>query len=149
MSVIKNTLTLCVCLLLFGCGKQTVKPSTVQKPPMPTAVLKNTTILPLWLEDHRLVNYISAIGSSAVQKIGGEQAQYNVAMAEARINLSNEYKKYLQALNVRNKIATTRQSNDDIKQRVEMLLFENAIVQEEWQHPETGRIYLWLIIPKH
>jgi hypothetical protein len=156
MFTMKGTLVLLTCFLLFACGGQTVKPKPAQKPPQPAAEKgsisteqKSTTILPIWVEDHRLVNYISAIGSSGLQALGGEQAQYNAAMQEARKNLSIEFKKHLYALEVRNKNIPTAEYEDEINQRVEMLLLENAIVQEEWKHPETGRIYLWLIIPEN
>lgn len=156
MLAIKDTLVLLICFLLFACGEQTVKPKPVQKPPQPVtekapipAEQESTTILPIWVEDHRLVNYISAIGSSDLQSFGGEQAQYNAAMQEARKNLSIEFKKHLYALEAHDTNTPAAEYEDEINQRVEMLLLENAIVQEEWKHPETGRVYLWLIMPEN
>lgn len=155
MLVFKESLILFVCFLLLACGKQTIKQVPINNTPQPVAkkqavktLQKNTVILPIWVEDHRLVNYISAIGTAELQQ-WGEQVQYNAAMQDARRNLSIQFKKHHEALQALKIKAMTPQSEYEIDQSIETLLLENAIVQEEWQHPETGRIYLWLIIPDH
>lgn len=173
MLVLKESLILFVCFLPLACGKQTVKQAPINNMPQPVVKKqtvkqapinntlqpvvkkqaiktqqKNTAILPIWVEDHRLVNYISAIGTAEPQE-WGEQAQYNVAMQDARHNLSIEFKKHHEALQALKIKAMTPQSEVEIDQSIETLLLENAIVQEEWKHPETGRIYLWMIIPDH
>ncbi len=155
MLVLKESLILFVCFLLLACGKQTVKQPPINNAPQPVVKKqsikiqqKSTVILPIWVEDHRLVNYISAIGTAELQE-WGEQAQYNVAMKNARHNLSIEFKKHheaLQALKIKSMI---QQPEVEIDQSIETLLLENAIVQEEWKHPKTGRLYLWMIIPDH
>lgn len=150
MFLIKETLVLCTCLVLLACGENTVKeppqPNTKAFAPIKT---ENNTVLPFWVEDHRLANYLSVIGSSDIQKIGGEQAQYNVAMQKARDKLRIEFQKNRDDFNAVKRKNSNYQSQDEINESIETLMLENAIVQAEWTHPETGRIYLWLIIPDH
>ena len=155
MLILKESLILFVCFLLLACGKQTVKQVPINNTPQPVAKKQavkaqpeNTIILPIWVEDHRLVNYISAIGTAELHQ-WGEQVQYNAAMQDARRNLSIEFKKHNEALHALKVKSMSPQSEYEIDQSIETLLLENAIVQEEWKNPETGRIYLWLIIPDH
>lgn len=155
MLVLKGSLIFFVCFLLLACGKQTVKQVSIDNTTQP--IVKNqaeksqhesTVTFPIWVEDHRLVNYISVIGTAERQE-WGEQAQYNAAMLDARHNLSIEFKKHREALRALKIKSMPPQSEYNFDQSIETLLLENAIVQEEWKHPGTGRIYLWLIIPDH
>jgi len=106
-------------------------------------------ISPIWVEDPRLVSHIAVSGSAEPARWGGEQAQYNMAMQAARVNLQTEFKKHRDALQkIKNNIPGEH-SNTEIDQRINQLLLENAVVRAEWRHPSSGKLYLWLVIPNN
>jgi len=116
---------------------------------MPTDAAHHDIVPPIWVEDPRLLNHIAVSGSAVPAQWGGEQAQYNAAMQDARANLQTEFKKHRTALQkIKNNIPGEH-SNTEIDQRINQLLLENAIVQSEWKHPANGTLYLWLVIPNN
>ena len=152
MSFIQITRLTALSLLLIACADKTIKTvpikppvlevkTSVTPPKIKLSAAKNITILPIWVEDHRLVNYISAIGTSKVKRFGGDQAQYNAAMQHARRNLSIAFKQYQTSLSEKSP------EIDNQKTNVSTLMFKNVIVKEEWKHPKTGQLYLWVVIP--
>lgn len=153
MQIITRISLLLVSVLLFSCATQEPKPEAEMQPPaqalQQSADLATTNVPdhPLWLDDPRLANHIAVIGSSAVKKWGGEQAQYMQAMENAQANLSIEFKKHqaaILALKHKNQQAT---SDTELSDSINELLFENAIIKEEWLDQETGYLYLWLVLP--
>ena len=151
MFIIKAAVVLLTCLPLLSFADQQladkVTPVPIIKETAIAAEPENRLIPPIWIDDPRLVNYITAVGSSGLQKWGGEQAQYIAAMQDAQLNLSIAFKKYQNALEHLKRKESVDQPENDIEQNIKIFLLENAIVQEEWKHPETERLYLWLIIP--
>ena len=149
----KTTLLLCL-LLLQSCDSSPVKresenastPAVSQSTKSDLATKKNH---PLWLDNPALEGHIVAIGSSGLQKWGGEQAQYLSAMDDAQIELSLEFKKHQKALLELKKKKTAQAEDEDIDQKIKTLLLHDAIVKEEWKDPKTSRLYLWLVLPEH
>ena len=141
----KTASVLFACLPLTAYGGQNTTPAVESI--YTTEESQYIVIPPIWVEDPRLIKHISAIGSSEIKQWGGELAQYNAAMQEARSKLKIEFKKHRDALEKLKTMNTSLESEEEIDQRIQTLLLENAIVQEEWRHPKSGRLYLWLVIP--
>lgn len=121
--------------LILACASETVKqentkPLAAQEVNASDLMLAQGTLnKPGWVDKPELFNHLAAVGSSAIKNVGGDQAQYLAAMEQAQARLNILFKK--------------QPGNAERE-----LPLHKAIVKDEWRHPETGRLYLWLILPK-
>ena len=154
MFPVKNTALLLSLLLLQSCSSSPVKkePENISTPAVTQTTKPEPAVKkdhPLWLDNPALEGHIVAIGSSGLQKWGGEQAQYLSAMDNAQMELSIEFKKHQKALLALKKKKNAQAEDEDIDQKIKTLLLHDAIVKEEWKDPKTSRLYLWLVLPEH
>lgn len=108
---------------------------------------------PAWVVNPEKSGYLSVVGSAPPQDWGGYQAQYRVAMMKARQELAQMARVQVESTALfsveersgevgrTSDIETRLRSNTDIN-------LDEARVIEEWVDPQTGELYLWLVIPK-
>ena len=141
------TLVISSCLLL-SCGKLNIKPETSHQLKVKENIAEVVRVdYPLWIDDPRLVNHIGATGSAEIEKFRSKQLQFWSAMKNAQVNLNLAYMKQQQTLMLNKKKTISLANEGKIDLSAKELLFHNAIVNDEWTDPETGKFYLWLVLP--
>lgn len=139
-------------LITTGCGPsaQKIKKNTAEANPV---IKAKTSIYPHWVENPALKGYLSVVGSARVQKSGNPAAQHRVAMLTARAELSRVYNSHVE--NTSDSSTTTSSSGtyqhtDSSSSRVRSssaLQLSDAVVLEQWTHPDTKELFIWLALP--
>lgn len=108
---------------------------------------------PYWVEDPSLKGHIGVVGSAIKQDWGGKQAQHRVAIAKARSELAKAFQTHIDSVNRltitdRGGQASTEFSQDTTARSKQALRLHDATVLEEWTDPDTGELFIWLVLPK-
>ncbi len=112
-----------------------------------------TKAYPPWVLNPDHPGHIGVVGSAPKQDMGGNEAQYRVAMLKARQELAQMIRVHV-ATTSRTKIEdrggqVTRDLDMQTQLRsIESLSLERARVINEWRDPETGELYLFLVTPR-
>lgn len=150
---LKATLYFLAGIILLASSGELIR-SASAKPAFDYSLKKHTTKkeeprvdIPLWVDDPRFVHHIGAVGTAPKQKFSGEEAQTWVAIEDAQVNLNLNYLKQQRELMLKHEklLPLEHESNMDLS--VRKLLLHNAIVRDEWIDPQTGTLYLWLVLP--
>ncbi len=128
--------------ILSACNNSGVKSSAGDDQVMP----------PDWFYNPGNNQYLGVTGAAPVQDFGGIDAQRRVALIRARAELGRIAKVHVDS---ENNINTTVNSNGVVKSSnsyikltsAEVLDLIDAEIKEEWIHPKTGELYIWLVLP--
>jgi hypothetical protein len=130
---------LLLALLLAGCNTNpSTRDSSVQ--------------LPAWYEDPSYPGYIGVTASAPPQSIGGLEGQRRAALLIARAEMARMQSVQMQSLSLSSTTTTSAGvtfSNEDFRRAgsTQILQLNNVEVMDEWIHPETGELFLWLVYP--
>lgn len=118
----------------------------------PRVVAVATSSAPAWLQEPDKPGYLGVVGAAAQQEWGGRDAQYRIALMKARQALAQIVQtRVSSSLQI-----STEQSGGRVNRDVDAELRLNSDVQlqldaarviEEWNDPQTGTLYLWLVTP--
>ncbi len=116
------------------------------------AIQESRVELPFWYENPSYPGYIGVTASAMPQKIGGIEGQRRAALLMARAEMAKM--KNVQVQSLSETVTTTtnsgvRFSNEDYRRigSTQALQLYNVVVKDEWIHPETGELFLWLVYP--
>lgn len=132
----------CALLATVSCTHATDRPETVAATPVP----------PGWIQNPDKPGYLSVVGSAKRQEWGGRDAQYRVAQMKARQALAQivqtRVSSSLQMSTEQSGGRITRDVDAELRlsSSVELQL-DSARVIEEWNDPQTGTLYIWLVTP--
>lgn len=106
--------------------------------------------LPNWFHDPDIPGYIGISATAAPQSFGGIEAQQRVAESKARAELGRMARVQVQS---RNLVRKSDQEGVDMQtasrlSSAEMLDLSRMEVREQWLHPTTGDLYIWVLVPK-
>lgn len=126
-------------ILISGCNSATV-PNQSQ------------VALPKWIDNPEYPGYVGITASAQPQRMGGIEAQRRVAHMLARAEMARVRSTSVQS---KSRIETTvsntgvKISSDDFRRAstAQALQLNDVKVIEEWTHPETGELFLWLAYP--
>jgi hypothetical protein len=108
---------------------------------------------PAWVLNPEKPGYQSVTGSAPPQDWGGRSAQYRVAEMVARKELAQMVRVQIESTSLSQEELRAGKFSRDVntetrlKSRVELSL-ESARVIEEWTDPQTGVLYIWMIVSK-
>ena len=130
-------------ILVTGCKTSAV----VDEPALETNIA-----LPDWVDNPEYPGYVGITTSAQPQQMGGIEAQRRVAEMLARAEISRIKSSSVQS---RSTIVTTSSnagvniSSDDLRRvsSAQALRLNDVKIIEEWTHPETGELYMWLAYP--
>ena len=130
-----------ISVLLFGCVTAGSKLESSRP----------ETKLPAWVLNPDKPGYESVIGSAAKQDWGGRAAQYRVAMMKARQELAQRIRVRVESSNEYQIAERAAKVSSEANMQVRLqssvdLSLENARVNEEWTDPQSGDLYIWLIV---
>lgn len=108
--------------------------------------------LPKWIDNPEYPGYVGITASAQPQQMGGIEAQRRVAHMLARAELARVRSTAVQS---KSRIETTSSnsgvtiSSDDFRRAstAQALQLNDVKVIEEWTHPETGELFIWLAYP--
>ena len=105
---------------------------------------------PDWFYNPDLPGYIGVSTTATPQSFGGIEAQQRVAESKARAELGRMARVQVQS---RNLIRKSDQEGVDMQtasrlSSAEMLDLSRMEVREQWLHPTTGDLYIWVLVPK-
>ncbi len=113
---------------------------------------KTDVALPAWFYDPSFPGYVGVTASAPPQSIGGVEGQRRAALLMARAEMAR-----MQGVQVTASSKTTvtssktgvQFSNADMRRlgTTQLLQLNNAEIKQEWVHPATGELYLWLVFP--
>lgn len=134
-----------VVVLLIGCassGSHTV-----------AAIQKIDSKYPAWVSNPDKPGYQSVVGSAPRQDWGGHSAQYRVAEMKARQELAQMVRVQVESttrLHMEDRAGKVSRDGD-VETRLQSavdLSLGAARVIEEWTDPQSGELYIWLVLPK-
>lgn len=125
--------------LITACNDGMVRPANSQ--------------LPGWYYEPGMPGYLGISVSAPVQSMGGIEAQRRVAISKARAELGRIARVNVQSSNVIRESGSKDQSTTDFQNRTrlsstEALDVSNMQVKEEWVDPETGELYVRVLVPE-
>lgn len=125
-------------LLVSGCSSGPVSQGNVE--------------LPAWYEDPSYPGYIGVTASAPPQSMGGLEGQRRAALLIARAEMARMKSVQVQSLSLTSTTVTgsgVTFSNEDFRRAgsTQLLQLNNVEVRDEWMHPETGELFLWLVYP--
>ena len=105
---------------------------------------------PDWFYNPDIPGYIGVSTTASPQSFGGIEAQQRVAESKARAELGRMARVQVQS---RNLIRKSDQEGVDMQtasrlSSAEMLDLSRMEVREQWLHPTTGDLYIWVLVPK-
>ncbi|MCW8956545.1 MAG: hypothetical protein OQL09_06650 [Gammaproteobacteria bacterium] len=105
---------------------------------------------PDWFHNPDIPGYIGFSAKAAPQSFGGIEAQQRVAESKARAELGRMARVQVQS---RNLVRKSDQEGVDMQtasrlSSAEMLDLSRMEVREQWLHPVTGDLYIWVLLPK-
>ena len=108
--------------------------------------------LPAWYNDPSLPGYIGVTASAPPQSMGGLEGQRRAALLIARAEMARMKSVQVQSLSQSSTTTTgsgVTYSNDDFRRAgsTQLLQLNNVVIKDEWIHPETGELFLWLVYP--
>lgn len=106
--------------------------------------------LPDWFYNPDIPGYIGISTTAAPQSFGGLEAQQRVAESKARAELGRMARVQVQSKNL---IRKSDQEGVDMRtdsrlSSAEILDLSRMEVREQWLHPTTGDLYIWVLLPK-
>ena len=145
MAVLLRNSLIClfVAALLLGCASAGQKSGSAQF----------GATAPSWVLNPDKPGFQGVVGSAPKQDWGGHAAQYRVAEMKARQELAQMVRVQVEST-TRTKVedrsgAISRDA--DIESRLRSntdINLEEARVIEEWTDPQSGELYIWMVIPK-
>lgn len=126
-------------LLISGCNSATVRE-------------QSGVALPKWIDNPEYPGYVGITASAQPQQMGGIEAQRRVAHMLARAEMARVRSTSVQS---DTRIETTASKSgvtinaDDFRRAstAQALQLNDVKVIEEWTHPETGELFIWLAYP--
>jgi hypothetical protein len=108
--------------------------------------------LPAWYDDPSLPGYIGVTSSAPPQSMGGLEGQRRAALLIARAEMARMKSVQVQSLSQSSTTTTSSGvtfSNEDFRRAgsTQLLQLNNVVVRDEWIHPQTGEMFLWLVYP--
>lgn len=108
--------------------------------------------LPFWYDNPSYHGYIGVTASAPPQSIGGLEGQRRAALLIARAEMARMKGVQVQSLSLTSTTSTSSGvtfSNEDFRRAgsTQLLQLNNVVVRDEWVHPETGELFLWLVYP--
>lgn len=108
--------------------------------------------LPAWYDDPSYPGYIGVIASAPPQSMGGLEGQRRAALLLARAEMARMKSVQVQSLSLTSTTTTgsgVTFSNEDFRRvgSTQLLQLNNVVVKDEWIHPQTGELFLWLVYP--
>jgi hypothetical protein len=113
---------------------------------------EQTVMHPEWIDNPDYAGYIGITTSAQPQQMGGIDAQRRVARVLARAEISRIKSTSVESTstfetNSSNKGFTVSAEGFDRISTAQALRFNDVKVVEEWTHPETGELFMWLAYP--
>ncbi len=107
--------------------------------------------IPIWICQPNLGGVLGAVGIARKQENGSYVAQKRLAIIIAQAELAKQIE-----VMVDTELQTEKTMvNHDYSSKFRSLsrqetqqLIKNAVVKEEWINPETGELYVWVVIEK-
>jgi hypothetical protein len=108
--------------------------------------------MPGWYENPSYPGYIGVTASAPPQSMGGLEGQRRAALLIARAEMARMQSVQVQSLSLTSTTTTgsgVTFSNEDFRRAgsTQILQLNNVEVMDEWVHPETGELFLWLVYP--
>ena len=108
--------------------------------------------LPAWYYDPSYPGYIGVTASAPPQSMGGLEGQRRAALLIARAEMARMKSAQVQSLSQTSTTTTSSGvtfSNEDFRRvgSTQLLQLGNVEIKDEWIHPETGELFLWLVYP--
>ncbi|MDJ0834383.1 MAG: hypothetical protein QNJ69_12745 [Gammaproteobacteria bacterium] len=105
---------------------------------------------PFWVENPTLNGFIGISTDANVQSMGGLEGQRRVAMLKAKAEYSRIKKTSIEATTEITLTGSGEQSLTDQRRLSSgtAFRFDEAFVKEEWIHPETQALYIWVLVPE-
>ena len=106
---------------------------------------------PFWVDNPNLSSFNGIVGSATVQKIGGIEGQRRVAMLKARAEYSKQFKASVESTTniIQNSEGLSSMQDQKKISAGNAISFGDAMVKEEWVHPETKELFIWVLLPKN
>jgi len=116
-----------------------------------TSVSLDTSIqLPHWYHNPNIPGYVGVSTIAPPQSFGGIKAQQRVAELKAQAELGR-MKQLLVQSETHLQQSNQQQSRMDTHSRLSSattLDLSRAVIREQWQHPLSGDLYIWMLVPK-
>jgi hypothetical protein len=148
----KRLLFPCILGAVFSMTGCAVPSGSVAKIVTPTESSPRVS-LPAWVLNPDKQGYLSVIGSAPKQDLGGRDAQFRVALTKAHQELAQMVRLQVQSSSsfkseTHNGAVVAQDADIETKLQTSVgLRLDAARVIEEWTHPQTGELYLWLVTP--
>jgi hypothetical protein len=114
---------------------------------MTPLIEQNAAHVPVWLKSPALENHLAVISIAPMQKIGGLQAQYLSAIETAQNLLTEKFKTFQSDLQYIKQNNNSPDARAYTYSAIKDLVFNQAIVKDEWTDPQSGQLYLWMVLP--
>jgi hypothetical protein len=137
--IMRTTILILISVFIAACNTATVQN-------------KSDVILPKWIEEPAYPGHVAITTSAQPQQMGGIDAQRRVAHMLARAEMARIKSSSVQS---RSTTEITSSSSgvtinaDDLRRisSIQALRLNDVKVIEEWIHPESGELYMWLAYP--
>ena len=118
-----------------------------------TGVSTTEVKLPYWFYNPNLTSFYGVAVKAQVQKFGGREAQMRAAMTMARVEIAKNARVQIRSSQTSATTATNKGLSEysDTNTQIstgEVLRLDEVFLKEQWVHPETGELYIWLLMPK-
>ena len=114
---------------------------------------QNEIKLPFWVNNPDIPNFYGVSTKAKVQKFGGRDAQFRVAMTMARVDIAKAARVHIYSAE-KSKTSTSDKGTSFLSDTstqistAESLRLDKVFVKEQWHHPETDELYIWVLMPK-
>ena len=108
--------------------------------------------LPGWVDNPSAPGYVGVVSSAMPQPIGGIEGQRRVALLAARAEMARMQSAQASGTNLTSITASSDRvkiSSEDFRRvsSAQALSLYDVSVREQWLHPVTGELFLWLVYP--
>lgn len=110
---------------------------------------------PLWFYSPGHGGYLGAVGTAKIQKEGGYANQKRLALRIAQAELARQINVIVDTELTTEETVIDRGVAEEYRSKLGSLskhdtkqLIKNAVIKDEWINPETGELYLWVVIEK-
>ncbi|MDH5391634.1 MAG: hypothetical protein OEY11_00480 [Gammaproteobacteria bacterium] len=106
--------------------------------------------LPDWFYNPNIPGYVGVSSIAPPQSFGGIKAQQRVAELKAQAELGRMKQLLVQS---ETRLHQSNQQKSDMQTQSRLssattLDLSRTMVREQWLHPKTGDLYLWMLAPK-
>ena len=108
--------------------------------------------LPDWYYNPTVPGFVGVTASAKPQSMGGLEGQRRTAVMIARAEMARMKSVQVESTSLTSITSSgsgVQFSNEDMQRRgsVQMLQLGDVVIKDEWVHPETKELFLWLVYP--